>query len=398
MKLLLGLLPVVFAHSCQQENLAILGDPLEVVDVANVNECINVCSRNNDCKAITFKDGKCRVMAEQATTTDVGSLAALGACFGSQGAGEHAAPVRKLTYHACLMEKSWIRGPPISDTTAPNALACAELCHRTSGCQYFVWKNVGSRCVLLSDRSETLRAVYHTSGAMECFHPKLTHTTTAPPFASQCLRQRYSHGDVLGVFAVPDIKGCWLACKTNELCDGFMYHTPYSKCFLMKTVKKTWEAASYVSASKNCLLKNTAVVVTTTAGPAAIIHPCMSWSVLNGVDVGGRPVESADECLRQCTDSSLCAGFSWEWSSKMCNLKVDVTGSQADAGVVSALKACFLPDISGGSDLGDSGSGGSGSGGSGSGGSDGDDDGVVKCVSGVILRQRMHDAGNRATR
>ena len=328
MKLLLGLLPVVFAHSCEQENIAILGDPLEVIEVADVNECIVICSRNYHCKAITFKDGRCRVMDDETTTSETGAVSALKSCPRNLQSAE--------SLHACLLFDTVLNGKVVQGTHTVNVDECSEACERSLHCEAFSWQRSTSVCRLVGGpvEAEPRRGV--VSGWMEC--------VDAPADADEpklkCLdRDRLLSGTDIRRLRCSDARCCQNACRMETRCFAFNFDRFRGRCSLLSNVHGLRSRGGWISGFKHCADDED----TDSSTPPQLHHACLSWTELSGRELAYKHASSAETCMVFCEDRETCEGFSWNWNSQSCLLKSELTGSQSSLDYVSAVKGCFQP-------------------------------------------------------
>ncbi|KAH0471322.1 MAG: uncharacterized protein KVP18_004785 [Porospora cf. gigantea A] len=324
MKLLLGLLPVVFAHSCQQENIAILGVPLEVVEVADVNECVNVCSRNDHCKAITFKAGMCRVMADETTATETGSVSALRSC------------PRNLqhvdSFDPCLRLDTVLNGNVVGGTRTVDVGGCAEACRRSPYCEAFSWHSKACRLVRGPIEAESRRGV--VSGSMECV------VAPADEAKVECSdRDRILSGSAIRRLRCSDAHCCQEACMLESRCFAFNYDRLGERCSLLSNVHGLRSRGGWISGFKHCFNDQD----TDSSAPPQLHHSCLSWTELSGREFAYKHADSAETCMVFCEDQKTCDGFSWNWNSQSCLLKSELTGSQSSLDYVSAVKGCFQP-------------------------------------------------------
>ena len=317
--------PIMKNHKLDASNFTL------VDGVNTLQECVDKCFASNDCLGYSFT-------AAKPTTNEHKCLIAHE--FGRFITANGTVSGRKC--NSCqLMEWTKVDGVTFEKYDGVSLDTCIELCNQKKGCTHFnyyyskIVKDPWARCILLSQKGKTRkRNKQYVMSGRKCKNLEMLNDT--PPLVEKVTKERNKSiigKDLITVKNISSVERCIDVCHKTPYCAGYEY--------LGEDQEDIWKR-NICNLKSSIESYNTQVSITSGLSYFICSTTHLADREAIGQNLRSFKCSSSETCLKACTETEGCVGYSQSDKLKVCVLKANIEYFQ-EADRVTSGQACYRP-------------------------------------------------------
>ena len=312
--------------SCLRKGFTFAGADLREYTVANVAECVRLCTDTEGCVGLTFRESDKRCYLKSKRGGFLGPIVADGHSSMNMVCDNSA-----VTNLDCIRKRLNFAGADLRNLIVADVEECVRLCRDTDGCVALTFREYDKRCYLKANRGGFIGPIVaagHSSMNMVCDNSPVTNLG--------CLRKGFNFaGADLRDLVAADVEKCVMLCRDTEGCVALTFRESDKRCYLKS--RRGGFIGPIVAAGHNSMNMKCDNSALTNLG-------CMRKGIdFTGFDLRNITVSDDKECVNHCRDTEGCVALTFGEFDKRCYLKSKrggVNGPAAAAGYNSMNMLC----------------------------------------------------------